>query len=279
MKTIYLLFFSIIILFSACLQKNKKSKEQINNNDTSIVSPEISTQISLEVKKESIIDSLNKNYNGSYKKQYLYSIEKLFNYNNIGFDLKYLDLKFFSEIIKIYKFNDYFLTSINYDSYWSHESRNEIVIYLLDENNNIVINDTIRGCHYHNGEIKIIDWDKDKKEDIVFTIDYPTQSIPHLISQLTVYSFDIKTNLFYEKFYLELEERNCFEKKDSCIFIERFFTLSKDRKTIEIKENTYTFDVEDMQWENTIKNKQIINKTKYFYILNENLIYKRKNEN
>ncbi len=269
MKIVYLIFVISVILQISCNQR------EINRNTNTVAIDTIFSEIgeeetspNIEIIKKSLIDSMINHYDGNNRKQYIYSVQNLFDFNNMVSEFPYIDMRFLLKSIEVQKFNGYFLTSINYQDSWAGEAGNIIALYLLDSENNIITSDTIPGCHYHNGAINIVDWDNDKFEDIVFTIDWPVQSVAITAFSIHVYSLDFTNRKLYKKFYLETQYRNChLDSTDNCMCVERSYDFSDDYKTIEIQENTYSFNKNEFEWEKPIKNKKIVGKDKYFYVL------------
>ena len=161
-----------------------------------------------------------------------------------------------------------FFITINYEREWCSNQGNIIALYLIDKENKLIDNDTINGCHYHNGEIEIKDWNNDKIDDIVFAINTPVQSVPIIGSYLRVYSLNKQTSKLYNKFELETQSRDCaFDQENVCELVERLYKFNDNRTMITIKENTFSFERADFEWEEQINNKKLVRDSSYYYYL------------
>ncbi|MGB1041355.1 MAG: hypothetical protein ACPGVD_10815, partial [Flavobacteriales bacterium] len=51
-------------------------------------------------------------------------------------------------------------------------------VALINNEQQILESDFIEGCKYHNGTLRIEDWNNDGIQNIIYNIDYPTSSVP-----------------------------------------------------------------------------------------------------
>ncbi|NRA11761.1 MAG: hypothetical protein HRT57_07390 [Crocinitomicaceae bacterium] len=156
-------------------------------------------------------------------------------------DLK-LTRQFLLDQISIEDFNENTLVKIEYEG-WGKDKQHSIGVYLLDSNLIILSKGMIPGAQNRMPELKIEDWNKDKKLELKVTLESPI-SVPDVVSTVeTIYSFKEEDGLKLI-FELEKEYRNCSAVMDTkWNYTSRSYSFTSAKK-IKVKEANYLIDCE-----------------------------------
>jgi len=125
----------------------------------------------------------------------------------------------------------------------------------------------IPGCHYHAGEISISDWDKNSKDEIIYRINAPMQSISFIQKVEEVYIFN-QEHTFKRIFNIALETRSCYETNNNkgSLITNNYEYLHNGK--ILVNETEFSFNCDNFEWENEIKNTLKIRTKRYFMVWN-----------
>lgn len=172
------------------------------------------------------------------------------------------------EFISNHKFNDKILVVVK-----EKFNFNKAELFFVDKKSlNIDTSIIINGCHYNSPKITVKDWDNDGSKEIIATLTFPVQSVPHIVYELFVYKIDKKSNRYKEIFFLETDERdgrgdnnivNSYDKFKSIggQIIRKYKIISKSK--IEIKVQKFKYNSDSFEWELPIKSKKPISTRTY----------------
>lgn len=215
---------------------------------------------------ESLTDSIKKDSSFENKHLLIHACEKLINFNNIRIENNMIDLKFISDHLDIKTLNNQHLITFEYEN--STSVINAIDLFLLDGSLNTLGKGVIMGCHYHNGSIRISDWNNDSKDEIIYRIDWPTQSVAFIEHREQVYRFTDSFE-FENIFEISLETRDCGPTSgEAGIIVERSYKFI-DSAQIKVSAVEYLIDCEDFEWHDKLENKKFKSKTNYLLVWNE----------
>jgi hypothetical protein len=270
MKSKFKILTFILIILNGCnFKQNNKDlvKESIGTNCVTSEKPIENNNSVFDSNISMVLDSLKTDNEIKNAKYFIYACENLFDFKSLQFELNNLTTDFLKENVKIERYNGNYLIIINYE-HWSTNS-NSIKLFYYDNALNKLGDGEIMGCHYHNGVIKIYDWNNDSIDEIQYRIDWPTQSVAYIQHIEEVYRFTDSSN-FEKIFSISLETRDCSptgEEKGE--IIERKYQF-KNQKEIKVTEVVFSFDCKNFEWHDKINNKKKVNSNEYLMLWNDN---------
>ena len=208
--------------------------------------------------KERVVESIDISDSIDFKNYYLLSANKLFDFTSLHGDYN-LDPEVIINQIKVDYFNESILVQIYYGQWSTHG--NSIRLFLLDKEGVLLSEDSIMGCHYHNGTIDIIDWNNDGMDEIQFTIDWPTQSVSYIEQIERIYKISDSYE-FCKVFEISKETRDCASSDSIGEVVQREYSF-ENKSNISVLETLYEINCADFEWHDAIKTKREINSTKY----------------
>jgi len=269
-KRYKILSFLILILVGCNSQQNKETvteKRICTDSSISKNSTINNSQAEIDSNIIKIIDSLRIDDAIKNKEYFIYACEHLFDFKSLQFEMKNLTTDFLKSNVTIKAFNDNFLITINYEQ-WS-KNGNSIKLFLYDKQLKKLGKGIIMGCHYNNGEIKIIDWNNDSIDEIRYRIDMPTQSVAYIEHMEDIYRFSKSFN-FEKIFSISLETRDCSPTSgEKGEITERNYQFLNPQE-IKVTEVAYTIDCENFEWHDKITKKQKLNSNEYLMVWNDN---------
>jgi len=252
----------LLLITSSCNEDAKSKLTESNANSGNQISKSLTEKEthSLDSKIRDVLDSLKIDRSIENKKYFMHACERLFDFNSIQFNLENLTKGFLKENVVVQKFNSHYLVSIYYGQWSTNE--NEIQLFLLDKDLKEVNKGEIAGCHYHNGIIDVIDWNKDGSDEIQYKIDWPTQSVAYIAHLEKVYEFS-KSKGLITIFEIERETRDCSPTIGELgLIIKREYNFL-DNETLEVTATSFSLNCDNFEWHDEIKNKRKISSVQY----------------
>lgn len=270
MKSRFKILTLLLLIVIGCNSKQNNSTLVIETTDSDSVTFDKLTEnndSAIDSNITKVIDSLKIDNEIKNAKYFIYACEHLFDFNSLQFELRNLSRDFLKDNVKTAFFNGEILITINYEQ-WSTNG-NSIKLFLFNSNLKKLGNGEIMGCHYHNGVIKIYDWNNDSIDEIQYRIDWPTQSVAYIEHIEEIYRFTESFD-FEKIFSISLESRDCSPtREEKGEIVERHYKF-KNQKEIKVTEDVYSFECENFEWHDKIKEKRKINSNEYLMIWNDN---------
>ena len=248
MKNLILLLIISLALLINC------NEEPIKNTQPIIEVVEVdSIQIEINLLKKELIDSAMLDSTLTDKDLFVFIMDSLyrFDYESNNLNEKLINYKYLKSKIEIKPFNDNKIILVYYDDYYNLD--HSINYIFISNNKKILENDFIRGCKYHNGKIKVKDWNKDGLDELVFQIDNPTSSEAFIQNLEDVYDYD-SINGLRNIFNIVLETKDCNgTRKNKGEYIKSSYRFVSKLK-IKVQETISSFNCADFDFHGEIKN-------------------------
>ena len=263
-----LLFILLILASCSCAEDRSSTVNDSEKNGSKESKDSLNTNEATNNKLvKSLTDSIKRDDSIENRNLLIHACEKLINFSNIKIENDLINLKFITDHVDIRTLNNQHLLIVEYDSETS--GINAIDLFLLDDNLITLGKGVIMGCHYHNGSIRISDWDNNSRDEIIYRIDWPTQSVAFIEHQEKVYRFTDSYE-FENIFEIPLETRDCGPASgEKGILVERSYKFI-DSVQIKVSAVEYSIECQDFEWHDKIKNKIIESKTNYLLVWSEN---------
>lgn len=180
---------------------------------------------------------------------------------------EYYDQNYFLANFKLLKFNTLkvLVADCNHQ-FWEPTS---LHLYFYDDIYQLKHVDSISGNRYHNGEIKIMDWDNDGEDEIVFNLIQPVSSVAFHEWQKVVYKFTCDEGLS-NIFEIINEEIDCGLELDPNFGVRttRADSLVSKNK-LKITETTHKYDCDMYDVDPVFNSDDWLTKIEYVMVWNE----------
>lgn len=231
----FVIIISCLAIFASCSNSQVESTQTMDQEETEKSESIDSLDYYLNIVLDSLIEIPN-------NKQLAIACKTHFERSRIKFNPNILNTNFIRDNFKLIQYNSIQILSVNYAD-WSWEEPT-LLLYFIDETGKLISQDSINGCHYHNGQLSVEDWNNDKSDELIFRMHYPTTSVYHDNYIMSVYKLD-SNNKLKQIFDLIERTRDCgipVDENYGTETVRKYIWINSGK--IRLTETVYKFDCE-----------------------------------